>query len=163
MVVWLRQTGWLDSPTSNITFPPRAPAPGPVAGQSWKRGLVTGSKIFLPPEKEPLPRPGVLTEITRWLGIAGLTAYGVVLAMMLSDHPPTWPWATLVLAGLGICALLVAWRARLMGGILLALTMGASAWMLPSVLVDWRPILSGLAAFMGLVGLSFVWNSRRER
>jgi len=124
---------------------------------------LTGSKIFLPPEKEPLPRPGVVTEITRWLGIAGLTAYGVVLAMMLSDHPPMWPWATLTLAGLGIPSLLVAWRSRRVGGILLALTMGASAWMLPSIFVDWRPLLGGIAAFMALVGISFVWNSRRER
>jgi len=124
---------------------------------------LTGSKIFLPPEKEPLPRPGVLTEITRWLGIAGLTAYGVVLAMMLSDHPPMWPWTTLTLAGLGIPSLLVAWRSRMVGGILLALTMGASALTLPSVYVDWRPLLGGIAAFMVLVGISFIWNSRRER
>ena len=124
---------------------------------------MTGSKIFLPPEKEPLPRPGVLTEITRWLGIAGLTAYGVVLAMMLSDHPPMWPWTTLALAGLGIPSLLVAWRSRTVGGILVALTMGASALTLPSVYVDWRPLLGGIAAFMVLVGISFIWNSRRER
>jgi hypothetical protein len=124
---------------------------------------LTGSKIFLQPEKEPLPRPGVLTEISRWLGIAGLTAYGVVLAMMLSDHPPMWPWTTLALAGLGVLSLLVAWRSRMVGGVLLALTMGASVWMLPSIYVDWRPLLGGIGAFMILVGVSFVWNSRRER
>lgn len=116
--------------------------------------------VIIPPEKAPLQQPSWLPGVARWLGVAGLTGYGIVMAMILSDHPSVWPWHVLGLAGLGVVSLLIAWPFRRVGGLLLAVCMGGTIFVLPPSLADWRPILTALAGFLVLVGVVLIWKVR---